>query len=370
MRSPARLALTLSCLLLLVSAATAGERAAEITGDAVRMRAGPGTVHAVLGELNRGDLVVVLGEEGSWKKVLVPGGFPCWVHGSLVEIDPAGTALVTATDVLLRPTAGKTILPLDSKVTRGDVLTVLDRDGEWVKVIAPDRAHLYVYGDYVRDLGPVEDNRARVERAARERHDRLTGERTEEADRAVAERRRREDRDLVLRFGEEVLEGSGDAEGMRKELTRIVLESDDDLTRGYANSLLALLELRTEAERLRVEVERARREKDAELSRLSDDLKAAQGRFEAALSKMRELRLMRESPFRGVGRIEKRGADLVLVDGEKVLFRVLSRRFRLEDYVGRRVGVNGRMVVTDEETGVRHLMVEKLEIVEPESDGR
>jgi SH3-like domain-containing protein len=369
MRSPAAV-LAVIVLLACPAVAETAERAAEITGDSVRMRAGPSTFHTILGELNRGDLVVVIAEEGSWRKVRVPGGFPCWVHASLAEVGTDGTALVTASDVLIRPTAGKEKLPLESKLNRGDVLTVLDREGDWLKVLPPDFVHVYVYGDYVRELGPVEEYRGRVERFARERRKSLTGDRSAELERAAAEKHRKEDRESVLRFGESILAGEGDAKVMEKELTRIVLESDDDLTRGYANSLLALLGYRTEAERLKSEVARAEEEKAEALDGLRADLDEARARYDEALERVRALRSLRENPFRGVGRIEKRGEELVLVEKDRVLFRVESRRFRLEDYVGRKVGVNGRMVVTDEKSGVRHLMVEKLEILEPEPGGR
>jgi hypothetical protein len=64
-----------------------------------------------------------------------------------------------------------------------------------------------------------------------------------------------------------------------------------------------------------------------------------------------------------VGTVERRDEGIVLVDGERVVFRLDSTRFRLDDYLGKRVGVNGRMIVTDTETGDVHLRVEKLEIL-------
>jgi hypothetical protein len=45
------------------------------------------------------------------------------------------------------------------------------------------------------------------------------------------------------------------------------------------------------------------------------------------------------------------------------VFHLDSKRFRLSDYAGKRVGVNGRLIVTDVDAGRTTLMVEKLEIL-------
>ncbi len=112
-------------LLAPVVTAEGAPRVGAISGNKVRLRAGPGTRHPILAELDRDALVVVLATEGQWHKVRVPGGFACFVHNSLVRRDPDGTAVVTATRVLLRPTAGKKHLPLETVLDRGDVVAVL-----------------------------------------------------------------------------------------------------------------------------------------------------------------------------------------------------------------------------------------------------
>lgn len=359
-------------LLLLLAAATARaeESLAEITGDSVRVRSGPSTMRAILAELDRGDLVVVLGAEDGWRRVRVPGGLPGYVHSSLVSIGEDGVAVVAASRVLLRPEAGKDQPALDERLDEGERLPVLDRDGEWVKVLMPERVEAFVYGEFLREIGPVAEHADRAERAARARRERLLSGRTEEEQRLSTEKRRQEDREAVLAIGEKILDGEGDAEQMEERLRRVVLESDDDLTRGYANSLLALLELRKESERLRAEVEAAKKEKNDTRAGLESQLAEARRRYAEALDKVRVLRSLRENPFRGVGRIEKRGEDLVLVEDGRVLYKLLSRRFRLEDYVGRRVGVNGRMVAKEPGENVSHLMVEKIAVLEPKPDDR
>ena len=130
-------ALTFLLVLLTASVASAKERAGRVTGDKVRVRAGPGTRHAVLLEVSRGDLLVVLGREGQWCRVLVPGGFACFVHRSLVKIEDGAEPVISASRVRLRVTAGKEVLPLETVLDRGEVIEVLVREGDWLKIIAP-----------------------------------------------------------------------------------------------------------------------------------------------------------------------------------------------------------------------------------------
>ena len=150
---------SLLLILLAVPVTAAEETAGRVTGDKVRVRAGPATRHAVLLEVNRGDLLVVLGREGQWCRVRVPGGFVCFVHRSLVKTEDGAERAISASRVRLRVTAGKEILPLETVLERGEAIEVLAREGEWLKIIPPERTHLYIYGDFVEELGPAREYR-------------------------------------------------------------------------------------------------------------------------------------------------------------------------------------------------------------------
>jgi hypothetical protein len=358
---PALLLLTL--FVATPAAATGDEMVVRSKGTDVRMRAGPGMKHPVLGLLGRGDLLVRTGATGKWARVRVPGGFACYVHSSLAERGPDGTAEVTATRVMIRATAGKDFRPLETVLDRGDRLTVLGEAGSWLRVIPPDRTHLYVFQELLEDVGPPADHRTALTRAATARRKRLLDSRLPRFPEVDPEARRKEHREAVVALGKRVLAGEGDTAGMQEALTRIALETDDDLTRGYANSLIALLSLRASAERLREQIERSKKEKKAEVEGLEQRLARAERKYRDALREAQVRRDLRERPFRGVGTIEKRGDGFVLSEKGRVVYRLLSKRFELSRFVGKRVGVNGRMVVTDPEAGITHLMVEKLEIL-------
>ncbi|MHC4473704.1 MAG: SH3 domain-containing protein [Planctomycetota bacterium] len=350
--------------LLAAPAAGAGDtEVSRIKGSEVRLRAGPGMKHPVLAMLGRGDLVIRTGQDERWVRVLVPGGFACFVHGKLVERRPDGTARVKATRVLLRATAGKDFAPLTTVLDRDETVTVLGEAGDWLRIIPPERTHLYVFEELIEAAGPVEEHRAALDRAAKARRERLLASRLPRKVEKDAAAVRKAHRETVVAAGKEVLAGKGDTGKLIEKLTPIALESDDDLTSGYANSLIALLTLREKAERLREQIERAKKEKAEEVESLSARLVRAEARYREALRVAQVKRELRERPFRGVGTIETRDGGFVLMEKGRLVYRLLSKRFDLSGYVGKRVGVNGRMVVTDPEAGITHLMVEKLEIV-------
>jgi hypothetical protein len=316
---------------------------------------------------------VVVGEEGLWKRVLVPGGFACFVHSSLVRRDPGGEAVVTSDRVLLRPTAGKEQLPLETVLEKGDVITVLGEEGEWLRVIPPERTHLYVYAELLADLGPASEYRQRVEDAAARRREALLSGRSPEALRADREARQKALREEALALGEQVLAGEGDAADLKRRIDRISLEAEDDLTVSYANALLALLGQRAAAEALRRELAAAEGEKTRsadEIAALRARMEAAEKEYGTALAKAREIRAQRESPYQAVGVVEMREGGFALVERGRVVYRIESERFRLADYAGRRVAVSGRLIVENAETGAGRLRVEKLEILPAEPSPR
>lgn len=59
-------------------------RPGRILGERINVRAGPGTDHAVLRQLDDGSPVRIVGERGDWLWILLPDGDAAWVHRSLV----------------------------------------------------------------------------------------------------------------------------------------------------------------------------------------------------------------------------------------------------------------------------------------------
>lgn len=128
--------------LLMASLAPRAALAADqavVKEEIVNLRAAPTTGSVIVGKASRGDLLEVLGKEGDWYRV-GRNGSACWVASWLVEIgqaqqqnSPAGQAVVKEQIVNLRaaPTTASAIM---AKASRGDILEVLGKEGDWYRV--------------------------------------------------------------------------------------------------------------------------------------------------------------------------------------------------------------------------------------------
>ena len=59
--------------------------AVEVIGTTVNVRSGPGTSHAILGSVKRGERLALLGESGSWFQIRLPDGRVGWIYNKLVR---------------------------------------------------------------------------------------------------------------------------------------------------------------------------------------------------------------------------------------------------------------------------------------------
>jgi uncharacterized protein YgiM (DUF1202 family) len=67
----------------------APRKQATVNTDTLNMRAGPSTQHQVMGTVERGDRLEILGKNqaGDWLKVVAPDGTEAWVFAQLVTTD-------------------------------------------------------------------------------------------------------------------------------------------------------------------------------------------------------------------------------------------------------------------------------------------
>ncbi|MBV1735665.1 MAG: N-acetylmuramoyl-L-alanine amidase [Candidatus Desulforudis sp.] len=139
---------------------TATGQTAVVTGSTVRLRAGAGTSHPVVGEVPAGTRLPVLGKSGDWLNVLLSSNKTAWVAGWLVRVEgspapapssaaptpaaPSGTllppvqiavkiAVVTAGIVNVRASAGVSY-PVVTQVNQGTRLAVVGGTNDWVNV--------------------------------------------------------------------------------------------------------------------------------------------------------------------------------------------------------------------------------------------
>ncbi len=351
----------------------AGAWVAVTTGDQVRVRCGPSANYRVLDYLPKGSWVVVTATQGDYCRVRIPGGVPAFVFADLVEVREGGKAVVAKTDTLLRPTAGKEYFPLEGqKLQPGEELTVLGKEtvegGDWLRVLPPARVEYFVAASLLERVGAEGEKGEDLARIALERRDGYTG--GKEAAEAREARRAREEAFARAVEAAAATRKAATAEtelpaewpAGRRALEEAMTESGDPSTRGRAAGIYRDYLARER----QVEVARLRRDAATVKGDLERRLAEADARYRKALE---DLLKVAPAPaakkFAAVGTVRKEGSgEYALVKGEVVLHRIESTRYDLQEFTGKRVGVQGRTVDVDPRTRLRVLVVESLEILD------
>ena len=152
---------------------TAQATVATVTGTNVNVRVGPRVDGAPVLKLQPGDVVLIVERVPDWFGVRVPKGLPAAVASRYVRKTGPDTVQVRATNLNLRtmpPTPKGTMGPAyRDHPEDGETLTLIREDGDWTWVIAPETVRAYVHARYVKELGPVAEHTAVVEKARAER---------------------------------------------------------------------------------------------------------------------------------------------------------------------------------------------------------
>ena len=135
---------------------------AEITGDNVNIRSGPGTNYYRCGKLNKGDKVKVVGSQFSWSRIVPSPDSFSWISKQYVSIDRSDPTVGTVTGDNVRIYTGSELLkPIHSttvqlKFNRGDKVKLLGQEEEgYYKIAPPEGAYVWLSTQYTRLVGPV-----------------------------------------------------------------------------------------------------------------------------------------------------------------------------------------------------------------------
>jgi uncharacterized protein YgiM (DUF1202 family) len=135
---------------------------AEITGDNVNMRSGPGTNYYRCGKLNQGARVEVVGSQFSWSRIVPPEGSFSWISKQYVSIDADDRSTGSVTGNAVRVYAGSSELkPIHSttvqlRLDRDDkVKVLLGGEGDYYKISPPAGSYLWVSTQYTKPLGAL-----------------------------------------------------------------------------------------------------------------------------------------------------------------------------------------------------------------------
>jgi uncharacterized protein YgiM (DUF1202 family) len=135
---------------------------AEITGDNVYIRSGPGTNFYHCGKLNAGDKIKVVGKQFSWSRIVPPVGSFSWISMQYVQIDPADSTAGIVTGDSVRVYAGSDYVKplysttLQGKLNKGDKVKLLGQQmDDYYKIATPSFAYLWVSTNFTKPVPEV-----------------------------------------------------------------------------------------------------------------------------------------------------------------------------------------------------------------------
>lgn len=132
---------------------------AEITGNDVYIRSGPGTNYYHCGKLFKGDRVQVVGQQDGWSLVTPPAGSFSWIPMQYISINLEDPTMGVITGDGVRVYAGSDFVePMHSTswqwqalLKRGDkVKLLLEEKDEYYKIAPPSGSCVWVSSQYVK----------------------------------------------------------------------------------------------------------------------------------------------------------------------------------------------------------------------------
>jgi hypothetical protein len=246
-------------------------RLGVIQGRRVNVRVGPRIDVRPVTQLDDGAVVLIVERVPGWLGVRIPAGFPAALSTRYVTTVGNDAVRVDAQRLNLRahpPQDGKPMPgAFRDHPAPGALLPLIEREGAWAWVLAPESVRAYVSEEFVRELGAPEDHAALLA-AAR-------SVRAQRADKLAAERRARAAEVSGVRLREAI--GSA-----QQALYRLRLEAGLDRVpvAEVINALEAAIEQNTRApvsvrklayvlrQDLESELELRTARKDAEVARL------------------------------------------------------------------------------------------------------
>lgn len=360
---------------------------ARVVRNNVNVRGGPSDAYSPLAQLKTGAIVRVVGRDGDWSKVEVPGGLPMWIamrsgDKDYVKEEAPGLGTVVARDLQIRGTPSTNEPPL-GELNSGDKVEMIGREGDWVKILMTSRKAGFLASRMVKAApdaaaAAAEFMEADAKNAATWRSG--SQELVKTIQRRDAETARTKRAEIAFeRYSAERRKPAAerDLKGVRDALSAVVAEAPEGDDRYGAraktlledlNALTGLEESVAKAKAAQVEAEKCAKEsqityeKDLEALRRRKEEEAAQrerhGKKYVAVG---FVRLAPPLP----GALET-APKYAIHRGSQREYYLISDKYQLADYNGKHVGIL-EADAPEERTGVpfRILRVRKLEIIAP-----
>jgi uncharacterized protein YgiM (DUF1202 family) len=128
---------------------------ATITGDKVYVRSGPDQKNYEIGQLDKGDMVYVMGLSKGWYQILPPNGSFCMLDKQFVAVD-AGGATGTLTGDYVNVHAGSAVYKADPyailppSLRKGAKVKILGSTDKYYQIAPPEKTCFFISAQFVK----------------------------------------------------------------------------------------------------------------------------------------------------------------------------------------------------------------------------
>jgi len=124
---------------------------AEVTRDAVNVRAGPNTNFEKIDKLSKGVRVVVLGRSYEWYKIQPLPTTKAYIRADYLKINNGGVALVLGDNVNIRSSADSNAASL-GEVKKGTLVKVLEQEKGWCLLAPVAGTGAWIHQDFLKEI--------------------------------------------------------------------------------------------------------------------------------------------------------------------------------------------------------------------------
>lgn len=136
--------------------------AGEITADRVNIRSGPNLNFEVIYTCNRGDKIIICGEQYEWYKIKLPEGVVLYISKDFID-NQNNTFIVKTDDVNIRAGAGLEY-NIAGQLSKGDKVETITEAGAWYGIKAPKKCFGWVYKKYIKFYATAEQYELELKR--------------------------------------------------------------------------------------------------------------------------------------------------------------------------------------------------------------
>jgi uncharacterized protein YgiM (DUF1202 family) len=308
-----------------VRAEEAKSFAGEITADRVNVRSGPHLNFEIIYTCNRGDKIIIIGEQYDWYKIKLPESAILYISKEFID-NKNNTFIVKADDVNIRAGTGLEY-NIVGQLLKGDKIDIITETGAWYGIKAPKGCFGWIYKKYIKFYATVDQYELELKRkeAASENYTKLVTNYAQELKKDFTYMR---------------------LDVIRADFEKFILSYPDSPEARLSQEKIDKINLKS------AEIENMKAK--AMLKEAEQEFKSAKKILDEKIALIQQIEVAKDTPkkeepiargiIRDVGIILNRPARYKLCEGNNILYYLKSERVNLNKFINRNVKVWGEAI--------------------------